>query len=172
MAKAVDLWKQFEHRISDECTAHGITCIKIPETLVFLPKLGKTIRKKSAPDFFISLGGIACLIDAKSTFEKSFSIKRNILREDKSSNKIHQWRQLEDASRRGNIAGYLIWFHQHRTITWASVPAIQELIARGDTGITPSSLGVVSWSDSIPANLKQALHEDVLAVKQRLMGLN
>jgi hypothetical protein len=110
MNLARDFWKTFEIRIASEAQMHGYTCWKIPAEIRFLPKIKKTIPVKSNPDFTCGILGLSVFFDAKATREKTWDLNDYVFRKDKSANKLHQWHKLEDASKNGNIAGYLIWF--------------------------------------------------------------
>lgn len=165
-----ELWKQFEKRIENESkAAFGVTCWQIPSHVRFLPG-GKTVAVKSLPDFCAGIFGMAAFFDAKATQENGWNIKANVLRHDKSANKIHQWEALTKAHDNGNIAGYLIWFYNLKVICWVSVPAMKNLMDLGYASVTPVSPGVVFRPDDRPVDLKEFFHKDIEARRFALQG--
>src|SRR5579864_6664520 len=144
--KARKDWGTWERRIQADCGLQNFECSRIPEEVVALysshPK-----KVKSDVDFVIGIDGHACWLDAKSTNEPLFNIKHYVLRNDSHASKIHQWSKLLSAHKRGNFAGYLIWFIKLGKITWVSVPAIELALKENRPSIHPESPLCTSQKD-------------------------
>lgn len=159
--KQKKVWSQFEDRIKDEAPLSGVTCWKIPtEVRVFRNPASSgygQARVKSHPDFTAGICGLAAFFDAKSTHELRWNLKKRVF----SPEKCHQWQRLDDAWINGNVAGYLIWFVEHKSIVWASVGCIKSLQAKGEVTVTPLSPGVIAIPDNRPINLKDFMKFDL-----------
>jgi penicillin-binding protein-related factor A (putative recombinase) len=152
----IPAWKQFENRIQTEANLnHSTMLVRIRDDVdVFR---GKVIRRKSEFDFAASIDGQAVFFDAKVTQDQGWNLKEYIL----AQKKIHQWIALQDAFDKGAVAGYLIWFQQHDTIVWASVPCIRGLMTKGEKALTISSQGVSIQSVNNPINLQGLMFHEV-----------
>lgn len=168
-----EIWKQFENRIEEETKAgFGVTCWRVPANVRLLPDGKRPVVVKSNPDFCAGIFGLAAFFDAKATESKAWNIKDNVLRHDKSANKIHQWEKLVTASSNGNIAGYLIWFYNLKVICWVSVETLKDLMAQGYESVTPVSPGVIFRPDDRLIDLKEFFHKDIEARRFAIRGVS
>lgn len=170
-----ELWEQFEKRIREEAPLFNVTVWQYP-CEIKLTKDRSTgfpiqFRVKSKPDFAAGILGMAAFFDAKSTKSEKWSLRDYVFRNDARANKIHQWEQLDQANRNGNIAGYLVWFVKLRTITWVSVETIRAMVSHGDGYLTPQTAGCVSFPDDRPINLKVFMRKDLEEKIVRIMEL-
>lgn len=164
-SKEIPVWKQFEKRVESESKMNQITAWKVPTEIRLIKSRPYPIHIKTVPDFACGILGLAAFFDAKTTHKDKWQIKDNVLREDK----IHQWHNLLDAHEKGNVAGYLLWFINHRLISWISVETINQFLEQKQNLILPDSPGVISFPDDQPINLKLFLKRD-LDRRIRILG--
>jgi hypothetical protein len=112
------------------------------------------VKVKSDVDFVMGIDTRAVWIDAKVTKDPLWNIKEFVLRNDQHCSKIHQWAKLLSAQRRGNMAGYLLWFTALEKITWVPVIAIEFCLKNGLASIHPESSFCRSQGDDIPINFR------------------
>lgn len=147
------IWKAFENRIKIESGMQGITCIKVPEHMIY--SRGKTFRKKTEFDYCAGIDGVAAFFDAKSS-GRDLYLEHYILEE----SKIHQYAALIQADENSNIAGYLIYFYQEFQICWANIKLVKKLWESGVKKITVDTPGLVKQMDNTRLNLRTLLWAD------------
>ncbi len=144
-------WKDFEKRVKLHSELQGITCIKIPELMVSVR--GKSFRRPTEFDYCAGIDGISAFFDCKATAQSCFYFTTFVT----SPGKLHQFNALQRASENLNIAGYLIYFYELKTVVWADISLVKSLIESGSKAITVDTPGISKQSDEEPINLRNLL---------------
>lgn len=143
----MQLWRQFEERIINDCAQCGIFITQIPLGCRIVDLNGRrklqTIRTDF--DFVAGVSGRAVFFDAKSINGDQINIQSTIM----SPRKVHQYYRLLEAREMGSHAGYIIWFRDESTrqISWVDVLVVKRLFEQGFKTITPNNTGVISDPD-------------------------
>lgn len=152
----MDNWKILEKNLVTHSIMQKVHVFKFPEDVKLIQN--RLIRKKTSFDFVASFGGVSAFFDAKvETTNNVFNFKSRIFNEEK----IHQWTALKRLSEDGIIAGYIIWLHKAGKIGWASVGAIESMLAQGIKSIDPEAKEVVWQNDQDPINLKLLMINEI-----------
>lgn len=147
---ANELWRQFENRILAETRLHqGETCFRLHDQLRRNAR-GETFQLKSEFDFIGSVDGRMVCLDAKTTQNEGWNLATYVT----APKKIHQWNELRDAAKKNVRAGYLVWFVPQRTIVWASVNCVENLIRSGLKDLKPDSPYAWAKADHVPISLR------------------
>lgn len=128
-------WDLWEKRIALEARLRGEFLAQNRAEVRIVRNRGQLIpiRLKSNVDFSMGLSGKAAFFDAKVCNDSVWNLKKYCFNE----KKIHQFAQVLEAQKKGNIGGYLIWFVAHKKIVWAPAEVIAGLRAAGVASLSP-----------------------------------
>lgn len=145
----------FEAYFKEQCLYQNLTCARIPNEYRGV-RSGFPIQVKTGCDFAFSCYGRATFIDCKETEKGTLHLATYITH----PKKIHQLVWLYEAECRGDLAGYLIHFIKHQTLTFVRAKTVWELHRmRGETSLTPTSGR--SQPDHIPLDFKNLFAPDI-----------
>lgn len=155
-------WRSFEARVKQESELQGITCVKVPEHMGMGG--GRIFRKKTEFDYCAGIDGIAAFFDCKITGRKDFNFKTYVIQQEK----VHQFNALRRAQDNLNIAGYLIYFYEQRTVVWVNMKLVGSLLDAGVKAITVNTPAATTQLDDVPINLRTLMWEDRANVVRKL----